>query len=342
MEQYTYLEWNVNARGGNGGKYTIPDWLSNYTTLTDIVVLTEFRCDNNWEKFKSDMEKEYYVFVSPYTTEWYNQVLVAVKKSKFKVESVKTIDIMDDILPEFLRVDLITKESNTNISVIGVRIKIGNKKDPDRFLKRNKQYIKLNDILKEIPVFLCIGDFNPKKHEEMENLLDAGKRYGPRTVKREYYSLVGDYGGKYSQDWLFVKGIEVKDKNPFPCHDKSPNATYCWTFISKEHGYAGKTKEDYLGIDGLPDHAMLMGAFEIRMDYAKQKDFECACFDKILARALSKTFPDGGEKYTRKDVIKYNFENEGVDIDCFDDILKHCVDEGWITDCGNGIYTRKS
>ena len=43
----------------------------------------------------------------------------------------------------------------------------------------------------------------------------------------------------------------------------SPIATYDWSFLTEENGYLGKTEYDYLGIKGLPDHAILKGMVKI-------------------------------------------------------------------------------
>lgn len=61
--------------------------------------------------------------------------------------------------------------------------------------------------------------------------------------------------------------------------------------------------------------------------------------EKPLADALTKMFPDGGETYTYDDVRRI-FEEEGVDISDFDNILGRCIKDGWIIDCGDNNYTR--
>lgn len=61
--------------------------------------------------------------------------------------------------------------------------------------------------------------------------------------------------------------------------------------------------------------------------------------EKQVSEALSNMFMDGGETYTREDV-KRIFEETGVDITDFDALLEECVENGWITDCGNNNYTR--
>lgn len=83
----------------------------------------------------------------------------------------------------------------------------------------------------------------------------------------------------------------------------------------------------------LSDHRMIIVEVEDKMKY----DYQLP--EKRLSIALSKMFPDGGETYTGEDV-KRIFEEEGVDITDFDDLMARCVREGWITDCGDNNYTR--
>ena len=83
----------------------------------------------------------------------------------------------------------------------------------------------------------------------------------------------------------------------------------------------------------LSDHRMIIVEVEDKMKY----DYQLP--GKRLSIALSKMFPDGGETYTSEDV-KRIFEEEGVDITDFDDLMARCVREGWITDCGGNNYTR--
>lgn len=55
---------------------------------------------------------------------------------------------------------------------------------------------------------------------------------------------------------------------------------------------------------------------------------------------IDELFCDGEETYLLKD-LKHKFENEGiVDENDFNDALEECLLQGWIIDCGNGIYTR--
>lgn len=83
----------------------------------------------------------------------------------------------------------------------------------------------------------------------------------------------------------------------------------------------------------LSDHRMIIVEFEDKMKY----DYQLP--EKRLSIALSKMFPNGGETYTSEDV-KRIFEEEGVDITDFDDLMARCVREGWITDCGGNNYSR--
>ena len=69
------------------------------------------------------------------------------------------------------------------------------------------------------------------------------------------------------------------------------------------------------------------------------KNNEIILPDKAVSNALEYMFPDGGETYTKADV-KRIFEENGVDISNFEDLLSQCISDGWIIDCGGGNYTR--
>lgn len=53
---------------------------------------------------------------------------------------------------------------------------------------------------------------------------------------------------------------------------------------------------------------------------------------------IDELFCDGGETYLLRD-LKCKFENEGIVDENFNDALEECLLQGWIIDCGNGIYT---
>ena len=90
---------------------------------------------------------------------------------------------------------------------------------------------------------------------------------GPRIING-YFSHVfkedesDDNKNKQGLDWI-ISSTEIDVNNKYPDSSQSPKATYDWSFVSDCNGYIGKTKDDYLGIRGLPDHAILKGMINL-------------------------------------------------------------------------------
>ncbi|MDE6625228.1 MAG: hypothetical protein K2K56_02525 [Lachnospiraceae bacterium] len=248
-----YLEWNLNARGNKN--YTIPSFVPEYIIQknVDIMVLLEFCCGDNWNDFKCILEKDYDLYISPYISGNYNQVCIALRRSrKFQMEKIIVEDACDINIPEFLQIDVHIDEKQINI--IGTRIKTEGK-------SKENQYNFLKTHFKSLNTVLCLGDFNcvyNKLSEFMDAELDV---YGPR-IKNNYYSFVFENGDCQGLDWVITKGISSV-YNPYDDKNKTPYATYDWEYITEDNGYEKKTKADYLNIEGLPDHAILTGAIDI-------------------------------------------------------------------------------
>lgn len=218
-----YLEWNIRAMGGKG--YEIPMFITDYLKIADIFVLVEFCASNGWAEFKNKLEKDFDLYCSPFVSQGYNQVCIGLrKKIKYELLSVETKDVCNVNIPEFLQVDI--EIESKKISIIGTRIKTqgGTKLIQYDYLKKH---------LKHIDKFLCLGDFNCVHSELSKMFSEVASVYGPR--------IVNGY-----QDTKFT-----------------PVATYDWSFVTESNGYMHKTAYDYLGINGLPDHAILKGMVKI-------------------------------------------------------------------------------
>ena len=250
-----YLEWNLHAMGGEG--YSIPKFTTQYIKSVDIFVLTEFCSAKGWETFKSEIEKDFDVFVSPYFSKQCNQVCIGLRKEiDYKLLSVVTADVCNIMVPEYLQIDI--EIEGRELSIIGTRIKTQN--DDSKVF----QYNYLKKILRNIDTFICLGDFNCVHRVLSNKFKTVANVYGPR-VKDGYHSFVFNKSddNKRGLDWIIFKGVDVY--NGYEDKKQSPNATYDWSFISSENGYRDKTKNDYLGIRGLPDHAILKGMVKIEV-----------------------------------------------------------------------------
>lgn len=246
-----YLEWNVNARGGKD--YKIPDFICNHLNKVDVFVLVEFRMDNGWDTFLNNLT-EFDVYCSPYIPKGYNQVCVGIRKTmNYKLLSVVSNDVCDVNVPEFLQVDI--EIADKQLSIIGTRIKTQGR-------TKEQQFVFLKSYLAKIDTFFCLGDFNALYRPLRDRLKSYSDTevYGPR-IKNGYHSFVCKNGDKRGLDWIFSRGITVY--NGYPDAKSTPYATYDWSFLTPENGYGTATKDNFLNIRSLPDHAILKGMIKI-------------------------------------------------------------------------------
>lgn len=242
-----YLEWNLHAMGGI--KYTIPSFIPDYIKDVDVFVLVEFCASKGFDGFRERL-KDFDLYCSPYTSKGYNQVCIGLRKSlKYTLLSTTFVDICNMNIPEFMQVDIGINEKE--ISVIGTRIKTDEKCD------RNLQFDFLREHLAKLGSYICLGDFNVVQKTINKKLSCVGDVYGPR-YKNGYYSFVHADGGTCSLDWLLTKNVQ-EVYNGYPDAEKSPYATYDWSFVSDKNGYGTKSVLDYR----LPDHAILKGMIKI-------------------------------------------------------------------------------
>ena len=245
-----YLEWNLRAMGGID--YKIPQFVVDHIKQVDIFVLTEFCMAKGWSFFQQDL-KEFDLYCSPYVSKGYNQICIGIRKNiGYEVVSVISKNVCDINIPEFLQIDI--EIENKPISIIGLRIKT--QKDTQKW-----QYEYLEQYLQSIGNFICLGDFNAVCNTLTQYFSSVADVYGPRILNG-YHSFVHKNGDKCGLDWLVVRGI-TKVYNGYPDVDDSPKATYDWSFITDTNGYGNKTKDDFLGIEGLPDHAILKGMIKL-------------------------------------------------------------------------------
>ena len=245
-----YLEWNLHAMGGRG--YEIPHFIVDYIKRVDVFVLTEFCIAKGWGFFKEKL-RDFDLYCSPYVSKGYNQICIGVRKSiGYKLISVISKNVCDINIPEFLQIDI--EIENKLISIIGLRIKSEN--DTQKL-----QYDYLKQYLQSIDSFICLGDFNVVYNRLTKCFSSVADVYGPRILNG-YHSFVHRNGEKCGLDWLVLRGF-TNVYNGYSDVNDSPIATYDWSFITDSNGYENKTEYDFLGIKGLPDHAILKGMIKI-------------------------------------------------------------------------------
>lgn len=74
-----------------------------------------------------------------------------------------------------------------------------------------------------------------------------------------------------------------------------------------------------------PDHAMLIGTINL---YPKE------------ALVLDEYFPNGGETYSREQLISQLLNDTGLDRPEAEKLIDYAVTNNWIYDAGNDCYTR--
>lgn len=243
-----YLEWNIHAKGGIG--YSIPQFICEYIKGVDIFVLTEFCQREGWDSFVDNMN-EFDLYCSPFFV-GYNQICIGIrKKLNYNLISSVTKDVCDVNLPEFLQVNI--EVSSKEVCIIGTRVKT-------QSATIEKQLSHLQSWLCSLETFICLGDFNAQQKFLSQKLKSLEIR-GPR-IKNGYFSFVHSDTTKSGLDWIVSKGID-EIYNGYEDYDQSPLATYDWSFVTSKNGYGYLNKNDYLNINGLPDHAILKGMIKI-------------------------------------------------------------------------------
>lgn len=246
-----YLEWNLHAMGNL--QYQMPLFIFDYLKDVDVFVLVEFRIGRDWETIVKKLN-DFNLYCSQYSTDNYNQVCIGIRRSlTYKINSVSSSDLCDVNKPEFLKVDI--NIENKSLTIIGTRIK-------SQGTKHNKdlQFDFLKKEFNKITRLICLGDFNCTQRTLSNKLSTSVDVFGPRIVNN-YHSFVHENGNKSGLDWIISKGVS-RVYNDYSDRKISPFATYDWSFINELNGYGRKTKEDYLGINNLPDHAILKGMIE--------------------------------------------------------------------------------
>lgn len=271
MKKLKMIEWNIHGCGGYANN-PLPSIICD-TVLAmqaELVILTEFRCNAGWDAFAARLEKTYALYLSPYVSEGYNQVLIALDKKVFlPAYNLETVNPADAGLPEFLRVDAALRSTAQTLSVIGLRMKqtVANR---DKIRERDflKQY--LAAMPQNIPV-ICGGDFNVTA----DNLDFIPPSFWVVTPahQRSYYNTPR-YIDNYSYLFTNRRG-QINDKkclDHFITNCRAKYAAYTWDFIEKEKD-KDKTypsRQELLTDDVLwkippayPDHAVLQVTLEI-------------------------------------------------------------------------------
>ncbi|GEK32282.1 hypothetical protein KZO01_25910 [Kurthia zopfii] len=224
--------------------------------------MVEFYIGCNFDYVRQRMQDNYYMFISPFVYK-HNQILIALNRNKFKerdISNIITINPVDVQSPEYLQINIKTEQEKV-FSIIGTRIKTNCLKED-----REKQFDVLNNKIRLIDKAICIGDFNITYSYAIKYLTSA-EIYGPRTRDNARWSFVHKDGGKVGIDLIAAKNVRILQNEKDDLSDKEGYkmyAKYDWNFVTKKNGYERLTSSDYLPeFSGKPNHAILMGSFEV-------------------------------------------------------------------------------
>lgn len=262
MSNLKIIEWNIHGAGGYGN-YATPNFVADeiLSKKVDIVIIVEFILGNNWDYLRRTLEKDYELFISPYTNNG-NQVMVALKKeSGFIVKNVVTVNPIDKNKPEFLQVETVLE--NTPLTIIGARIKTqGNNVEIASQFKFLSDHLRL---LKDKKV-LCAGDFNVWKNPLSEKLcINSDNIFTPKySMKPSDYNTLDTWSVVIKNLKTGVVGKSLSD-HIIGFGMYSDSIKYNWDFVKKVNGYGNKRPEDYKSeLIGFPDHAILFAEFELK------------------------------------------------------------------------------
>lgn len=288
------MEWNVNF-GGNK-RANICSFAKEYLEESDIIILTEVVENNSIDEL---FKNEYVTFASkPSNSEWYNQVIVAVRTELQDKLIINKVEIDEkkwnsNELPDILHITIETCEGRL-FNIIGTRVRIGitNNAEED-YKNRYKQFKKLVEYLQPLENVLVMGDFNNGmiKAESDSKYSDVKKEYELRRDKTKsllrFYNfhlmkdiLGDDYELKevmgedsswglriYNDDQLsygLIKNDQIIKKNI-----QLVECCYDWKFVRdneqeyKDMLYRNWDKKGNKINHGYPDHAILKAVVNI-------------------------------------------------------------------------------
>ncbi|HFU3944057.1 TPA: hypothetical protein ACGO2N_000800 [Streptococcus suis] len=264
--QFFNGEWN---REKNNGKIKWEVSISNtiiddiISENPDILILTEFWKFTGYEGFiKELLSNNYFVECNTQNREYgKNQILIAFKNNFQKVEVVDNLD--SQFSPDFLHVKV--QIENTNLNILGIRIRQSNFKFSNKYKYRQKQIEAFHAYCEKLSGPLLIGgDFNHGKicGDEKLKYSDVQKMYdtlGTSLLKDTYnFHILKDL---FNQSYK----LHTPSGNQFSWYDSVGNGYKLEHFITKNCHISNiqyKKGNSYL-VDRkgypAPDHKMCIG-----------------------------------------------------------------------------------
>lgn len=274
MTNIKILEWNINQRSCENSSF--PEYVITEISRKnpDVIVLVEFKGENNRSRLDRAFSERYYTYSyngSQYTSvngniKTGNGIYMGLKKSKFNEPSPEEItweESFEDKQPNWLKIKS-TIKTGKELTIIGVRVKVGSKHDKKELNDRKSQINWLLKENKQTKRQIIIGDLNYGPAEtdwcEEEQLNWQDIVYMMRDEGYLDYQQFSPYSppgtswkGK-QLDWLITKGIIIDGHSHYNQLDWSFGKNNDLLYLE---GY--RVPEGYFIINEppFPDHAIL-------------------------------------------------------------------------------------
>lgn len=274
MTNIKILEWNINQRSCENSSF--PEYVITEISRKnpDVIVLVEFKGENNRSRLDRAFSERYYTYSyngSQYTSvngniKTGNGIYMGLKKSIFNEPSPEEItweESFEDKQPNWLKIKS-TIKTGKELTIIGVRVKVGSKHDKKELNDRKSQINWLLKENKQTKRQIIIGDLNYGPAEtdwcEKEKLNWQDIVYMMRDEGYLDYQQFSPYSppgtswkGK-QLDWLITKGIIIDGHSHYNQLDWSFGKNNDLLYLE---GY--RVPEGYFIINEppFPDHAIL-------------------------------------------------------------------------------------
>lgn len=273
MTNIKILEWNINQRSCENSSF--PEYVITEISRKnpDVIVLVEFKGENNRSRLDRAFSERYYTYSyngSQYTSvngniKTGNGIYMGLKKSIFNEPSPEEItweESFKDKQPNWLKIKS-TIKTGKELTIIGVRVKVGSKHDKKELNDRKSQINWLLKENKQTKRQIIIGDLNYGPAEtdwcEKEKLNWQDIVYMMRDEGYLDYQQFSPYSppgtswkGK-QLDWLITKGVFIDGHSYYNQLDwsfgKNNNSPYLEGYMVPE-GYFIINEPPY------PDHAI--------------------------------------------------------------------------------------
>lgn len=274
MTNIKILEWNINQRSCENSSF--PEYVITEISRKnpDVIVLVEFKGENNRSRLDRAFSERYYTYSyngSQYTSvngniKTGNGIYMGLKKSIFNEPSPEEItweESFEDKQLNWLKIKS-TIKTGKELTIIGVRVKVGSKHDKKELNDRKSQINWLLKENKQTKRQIIIGDLNYGPAEtdwcEKEKLNWQDFVYMMRDEGYLDYQQFSPYSppgtswkGK-QLDWLITKGIIIDGHSHYNQLDWSFGKNNDLLYLE---GY--RVPEGFFIINEppFPDHAIL-------------------------------------------------------------------------------------